>query len=1734
MKNRSHKMEVNLTLKVPFSNEEPVNVTVKYDITIETLLNRAIHIFNSLANIKSFDILILLIDGTYQFTTTDDTLGMYNLYKNPEAIFVPKEFDIEITPETESTPIKMTVKNDETVEKIIERVCKQKGSLKPKHYCLMHDDVVLVNALSIVEQRPQAHKLMLYENTSPKVQLNFKELYLRGPVFLSLSDAQQLSAYLLQATQGPFRCFKGSDSSLRKFLPKCFRDAEHGSEELQVQWSFLSDCTREEATHKFTDNVQKLPLFNCTSFTCQAVKGDTTLPKEFELIFTETRIIFLDKMKFKTKISITYDNLIKVTRNEDEIEFTYTDDGKSIKNVKLETETSRSLITKCIELAVSAEALSQVSLESENLSYDFHTLEQINKDENRLKLFNTDFLYKFLNLDETDDRISYVEVMQAVALRAESCSFHLSVLFSKVNANNAKSYKQEITEYYIRLMAYLTYMTYDHRPFDAAYPIAGYIQSLETDFQKANTAIQNVVRMVHVVNSMFDPISKNQIYVISYTTKAYVLNHLLSITEFPYATEGLSPEPFEDVRSKFYDNALNLKELIKKYLFSVGSIDIKRRLQESIDLAFKLHLSTLSLMPLIIKSSDIGQLNPTYIMHQDSCNMMMNYIVEFSRILWEDRKQLSDEQVASFLQQAAELARQLLVEGQKYDMHVKSIQEFLKVVDLNIGSLKTRLRTYFYPFKLYSERFVSKYDSIQNLDLPHMKFRLLRCASILVVAQPVVLKPFIKPVIEQLNDLARELYKHAMKELPSFDLLPDEIYDDNNAVLRAIINDKLVPESDSLPIDTIKATELLQKFQPVLALQRSTGRIASEWAPFLAHDVLWLTCFVEAVSNSAFNSTGLKDDNFDVYGAWLPHVNNEALNNLIEQRSAEIESQENGAAVLEILKACNSKDNYYSLPEMNSHEQIKIVLDSTSYLTQISFNNVSLLLNKDLWSAMSSIPQMYFCEQLMLNAVNQTINHPTYFTLPPLYFEMQNNLATLSEGTKSFFMSGKANNVFIKNVLLVNEELKHIKPVVRSTDLITLYPPEQFDLPATINKDFPVERREDVADVICEYRILKNELVDCILLHEKENIQVAVGRINNCISHIVAIESNYNPANNNEQKIQEGYTSFIQALPRIYTYKLSILALRESLDGLDNAVDLAIDDIASHVYETVEPEKLNNLAEAVEKAAYEPSERSEFAKSFSEAIKGDLSEIKDENEMQILNELLLLLQDNKIAEMKYLASTLPEEKSEPLVTAINESKYANYVKKIEKSAELVLYDDELPVWYKDGVKNIVDALKAQNSNVDAVGAVDELTKVENVESPCTSDSQLFHSIDDASSKLTLKELQDLKEESTKVQANLQKIENELKQFDGQLAANIEYKGCAILYKDSIKSIVRYFYKEFSLQDWDPETFSQICQQSLTPLKKKFTTESVANSLLALRRHLRMIRLIKPTAHPNFVSRCDHMLTEAEESLRDFFNGNEKARIALIEKQREIVKAVEQEFSQLPDSNLRIFMSHLIHNVYLDLDNGKQFNATKFAREIRPIEKEFNLNKIRLNQIHAVLNWVQKIDRDALPIDNDHLISILRKLLETLTNVTDDRLFEYDQDVLMDMAIRLSEALGKLSDVKYSLFLVKDMHDLYSIRETLITFVETIVRMLEAYAEEIPSFPIEKHPILGILETTPKMCDKLEVLIESSFMLSLTKRHVEEASQSIKDFYESCPDDVKENIQAAIQEPIQAIESLDAK
>ena len=238
MKIRSLKMEVNLTLKVPFSDEEPVQVTVADDITIGSILSRAINIFNSLANLSSFDILILLIDGTYQFTTPEDTLGMYNLFKKPEIIFVPKEFDIEVTPETEKTPIKMTVKNDETVGKIIERVCKEKGSLKPKHYVLTHEDVVLINSLSIVEQRPQAQKLTLYESASEKVQLNFKELYLRGPVFLSLSDAEQLSAYLLQATQGPFRCFKGSASSLRKFLPLCFREAEHGRTSSSMEFSF--------------------------------------------------------------------------------------------------------------------------------------------------------------------------------------------------------------------------------------------------------------------------------------------------------------------------------------------------------------------------------------------------------------------------------------------------------------------------------------------------------------------------------------------------------------------------------------------------------------------------------------------------------------------------------------------------------------------------------------------------------------------------------------------------------------------------------------------------------------------------------------------------------------------------------------------------------------------------------------------------------------------------------------------------------------------------------------------------------------------------------------------------------------------------------------------------------------------------------------------------------------------------------------------------------------------------------------------------------------------------------------------------------------------------------------------------------------------------------------------------------------------------------------------------------
>ncbi|OHT17635.1 hypothetical protein TRFO_00907 [Tritrichomonas foetus] len=1706
--------ELKIRLSVPFSNEESVSVTVQSNSTIASILSRAVHIFNCLGDLSKFDILILINDGTYQFTTPEDTIGMYSLSEKPEVIFVPKEFEIEITPEMDNTPIKMTVKDDDTVQTILERVCKQSGSLKPKHYVITHENVVLIKSLSIVEQRPQAQKLGFIEASSEKVQLNFMELYLRGPVFLSFSDALQLSAYLLQATQGPFRCFKGSASSLVKFLPMCFHDTEHAGDELQVHWSFLTDCTRDEATRKFTEFVQRLPLFNCTSFSCNKLKKDETLPKEFELIFTEKRTFILDKIKFKTRLSIPYDCIISITRNEDEIEIVYTKDGTSEITVKFETNTARSLFTKCVELVDSPEAANNLEFNDDTIKHSFHELSQIKDDPTRMKLFNTDFLYKFLNADETDDRISYVEVMQALAIRAESCSFHLSVLLSKVTVNNAKLFKKEITEYYIRLMAYLTYMTYDHRPFDAAYSLAKCIYNLENEVEKANSIIQEVVRLLGLVTRMFVPISHNPIYVISQNAKAHVLGHLLSIIEFPYATPSQAQEPFDELRTQFLDNALTMKDNIKKYLFSVGKVEIKKELQKTLDKVFKLHLSTLSLMPLIVESTEIGELNPSVIMHQDSCNMTMTTIVEFSRLLWEDRKQLTDDQLSSFLSTAAELARQLLIEGPKYGSHITSIQSFLQVVDLNLNGLSSLLRMHFFSFKVYAQRLVAKYEIVPSLDFPHMMFKLIQCASILVVAQPLVLHQFVPSIIDQLNYLGRDVYSRIINDLPVFDLLPDESGNTNNAVLRCIALERIpqAPEDKAAP-------ELLQRILPILALQYNIGRLVSEWVPNLVHIALWVTSFVEAVSNSALNVSGVKLEKFEEFATWLPHHDCKPL-------EAALETPDLKPEVSAILKACANPSFYFKLPELNDHAQIKITLEAISAISQLAFNAVSLSLNHNLWHAMSSLPQMIISAQLFLDALYEVMLQPTYFTIPPLYLEHKANLESIFEGSKTFFETGKVNNVYISNVMLFNAHIKFVKPVCIATDLTSLYPLETMELPDKLDSSIKVDRRQDMADMICEYRTLKNELVECLLLREKENIQLVVVRIQKVISTIAALENHVHPGNELVSRIESGFSAFIKQLPVVYTYKLSVMSLREILDTVDVPIDQSIDDVAYKLYERVEPEALNDLSEKIDHTTFEPSERAEFAKNFSEALKPLLGQIEDIEELQLLHELLLLLQDNQISEMKYLVSTLSESKSEPLMKVIKDSSYAKYVRKIEKCLELIAFDEELPVWYKDGVKSLVESLKAQNSNENDIKIVEALTDVDN--------DNVHRCIEKAFNINQLEQLKGLFEVSKFVQKHTPNIEADLKNFEDLINNATDYKGCSLLYKDTIRQVIHCFRDEFCLQNWDSSIFGSICTACLSPIHQQFSSESVAKALISARRKLRSIRLLYTTAHSRFITECDNLLTNAERALREYFSGSRKAHIAIIDKQKDIVVNVEKEFAKLPESNLRIFLSHLIHNVLLNLETVDSFNANKFASDIQPIESSFTQNRLRANQINAVIKWIQSINRDVLPVDYDHLIIILKKLLETLSTISDDQLFEYDQDVLMDIAMKLSEALGKLTAVRYSLILVKDMHRLYSVKEPLMSFVSSVVRTLEAYAEEIHTFPIQKHPILGLIESVPKMCEKLETLIEASFMLQNTKRHGEEAIQAINEFYESCPDDVKENMQVAIQAPIKAIESINSE
>ncbi|KAH0791325.1 hypothetical protein GPJ56_004793 [Histomonas meleagridis] len=1730
--------ELNITLSVPYSSEPTVQATVSASSTIGDLFQRAVHVFNAIPNISSYEILVSLTDGTYAFAGSEEALGNFNIPKAAKVILVPKEYEVEVTYES-LKPFKIMVAAREPTQSIVTHVCEQIGSMNPKDFILADGDFALIDSLSLAEQRPGVTKLQIVDSSSESIKVKFMDVYLRGPVYLSYSDALNLSAYLLQATKGPSRCYKGTSAALNNYMPKRFQSIAGAGEELFIHWEFLRDTTRTKAIKLFTSKVQLLPLFNCTSFSGERMRKDKTsnLPQEFEIIVTDKRLIFLDYKLFKTRISIAYRDLLEIERDDDEIEITYSDDAENIKKVKFETNTSKSLLRKLIEVNKSEEEAENYEISGSTQNYVFHKIEELKEDKNRIQFFPTDFIYKFVNTDETEPRITYFELMHALLIRADSCAWHLSVLIGKAKNQTLKSFKNELVAYYKRMMAYLTYLTYDYRPYDTAIDLGPVLLNLENETKKAKEIIQEVLKNLSFVKQMFIPISSDAIYVSSNNVIAYVLSHLFSNIEFKYATtESNKLEVFDQIIKEFNDNFIQMKEYIRQYIFSVGSVDFKNDLQKTLDFVFTHFLLSLDKLSIIVDTSEFKQLDPSIILHQDSCNIMMENIVQFSHLIWADRQALSQDHLAKFLEQAAMLANSLLSDTTKYNLHVSAISQFLKIARLNLVGLNSTLKSIFTHFVVYAERFISTYERVPSFEPPHMMLKLLQISSLLVVAQPLIHPKEIDIILKQLNRIAVESYNKIIEDIPTFDLLLEEGRNSNIAALKCYIVDNLKKCETEKPI-----SEIINDSLPLFALQQLIGRLVSEWCPILLNIFFSHLTFIQAffahlifqakqdvISGKIKVSPLLQKSiegltKFDESSLWLPELNNETL----KKTTLIFEGDnEHFGEILKLLRIGSDAYTGLIIPKITTHEQVKILIDATCCISQQAYNAVSMTLQNDISKAMASFAPLYLMSNFMMNLLHDIALQPSYFTVPAIYLKQKEIVESMNYGAASFFSSFNMNNVYITKIHSFGELIKVIYNITYYSDLTILYPIQKFDFKVELNQKDVIDHRIDMTDLICNYRTLKSDLVECLLLNEKSNLEIIANKIAEVSTKVIGLLNYIDSSNIITQRIVEGYSKFAESLPRIYTYKLSSIHLRESLDSLDVAIDESIDYIAVKLYETINQEMINELINQINNKTFQPNERNKFIHNFTNLIKEILSNNENDEELlQTLNEILMLIEDNEIYEVKSLVKALPDDINKSLLKCIKDSDYCKYIIKIEKYNDEIKYSNTY-IWYKYSIKNIIDKLKTTELNNDIVKSIDELTKDLNVLSIDKIEKNINKSLD----KSKIEELKELQKQCERVKTYLVKLQKDYDNFIQTISTSTSTKGPALIYKNSIKQIIHMFYNEYQLQDWDNESFESLCKIAISPIETNFSSDSIADSLIFSRRLMRKLRLTKTTVQSKFVTNIDLLLTSAEKSLRELYIGIQKTSMELMKKQKIVVDNYVETFKKLKDSQIKKFVVRLMNNLSLDIATMDDFNASVISQDVKTLYEEMNSAIDKSIQIQALIHFIEGIEKSILPVDYDRLLEILHKLLENM-NSRDEVIFDYEQDAIIELALKLSDCLAQLYSIRNSLMLVKDMHKLIAIKDKLFKFISELILTYETYAEEINVFKSTGHPILGVLNTIPVMCEKLSALIEKSFMLQMKKEDVEAVIDAMKEYAKSCPKEIAQTMETAVNETIDVIQKL---
>lgn len=1745
--------ELTVIVNFPYSDIEKKEVTVPTFSTVGSIYATAKALYPEIDNIGEHDVCVELIDGTMTFADLQKPIKNYQIPEKPRIDLVPLTTDLTFTfPGTERKPddtrtvipsikrdpitIKITLRD--SVRTIKQQIAREINSVAADAFVIENNGTVLFDALPIPEQVSGSRSFEIYADDQDK-KIDFLDLYLRGPVYLPYSDALSLSAYLLQATVGPSRAYKGTITELAKYLPQRFQSVQGGAVDLHLEWTFLNSVSRFQAEKEFVTKVQALPLFNCQSFTAAKLPDDKNprLPDNFELIYTDRRIFVLDYIKFKTRLSINYDDIIHILRKDQTILLEYTTDGETVETLRFSSRTCRSIVRKTIASINNVESF-------EETECVFRTKEDILQQNKTIRppLFCEDYVWNFITQDETITDLTNANLMHALLIRADSCAWHLSVLLEKVNANTAKVLKEEITQYYIRLMGYLKYLTYDHRPYDNAYKIGWLLASLDSKFEEAKAIIHDVLTNLTIVRQSFVPISKDPIYVTSRNVISFILAHLISCMELPYATAERRTEAFQEIVQLFLNNGLELKDLIGKYLFSVGDIELKTQMQQRLDYLFRHHLQSVALFKIITENTQLHDIDPSVILHQDSLNIMMTAMIEFSRVLWEDRKKLPDDHLTEFLAASADICRLILSPDNQNPQLIKTLLEYNKLVQFNLPGLFNEHRTFFTMMSPAISILRDSYGRSSNFNSPVVAYDLLNIAALLILDQPGVLAEEGAQILQLLEGCLHHVYSQYANDLELFELDPSESRNDSIAALKVYVQDQVNYDTDECSI-----ADLLTNMSPGLALSWLIKRPVSEFCQIFIklyslyhwfihasiHRVMWdvsVTCEgqLSDKAKDIINKLQVHEASYFSYSQELEQDQETALPFSEDPLIADSPY----APILQAsLKADASFPDWSEL--FSAPEFIAIMVNTGSLFLSLMLNPILVSVNTDQARFLLTFPLATVAVVNMVHTLHTLVGTPGSFDSPRTYMRSSIISSLLKNEVKVLCSTTVPGNKIINAVNDASKLLTNVGQMYIDYDLTALTPLVKFPLPQSINPKAVAECRTDMATIMGDYRISKNDFIESVVRKDEQITMSTLSRIQKSAQEAVELINYIDPENTYAENVATSYDKFINNVARIWTYKLTAIHIRDELEALDNVIDMIVDDVANKMYEPATYEKLDKALQDFEKLTFAPAERADFVAKFVKIIDANAKKVQKDGELiEILYEMLMLLRDNKLFELKETSETLDDMAAE-FVKTIEQSQYAKMVADCEEAVDHIKYIDTVFVWYLNDLDLLLKQIKAGDYQKEAANGVQIL--VRNIDTSFTPDiaglETIINNVRECSAIINYPVLIRLLEKCTNAQQNLSNIIKAYGLLTESVLKNTAFSGNSLIYKDAVLQIATNIFKEFRLQGWPSEEFDQICFTITDPLSSDYSSHAMSKSLLNIRRFLRTIRMHKPQAHPRYVAETEHILNELEKTLLEAFNVQQNKANSRAQQTINTVKGYMNTLLKAPNGQIKTFVVRLINNLSMDISSFRNFEADQLSRGIMKLYDGLRRSTSKAEHINALIHWLENIDSGILPVDVEELLEILKHISSKLRR-SEESLFDITDSQMINIAVGLSDALAHIAKIRISLNLIKAHHKLYPIRDTLHCFFVQTMRALEAYADETHTFHIDNHPVIKIIETIPVMCNKFELLIESGFLLSIAmSRYATESIAATKAFVESCPDDLKPILEKEAEEPIRLLEEF---